>query len=62
MIRRHAAARRPISIPLPASENEQPQAAKAITVSAENSLSIRSRAQVRASNTVHAPMERTDRI
>src|SRR5205823_377914 len=57
---RQAAARRPISIPLAASENEQPQAAKPITVKAENSRSNRSSAQVRASNTVEAAIERTD--
>ena len=42
-ITRIAAASRPISMPLPASEKEQPQAAKVITVSVENSLSSRSK-------------------
>jgi hypothetical protein len=39
-ITRNAAAKRPISIPLLASEKEQPHAAKALTVRVEKSLSI----------------------
>ena len=61
IITRIAAASRPISMPLLASEKEQPQAAKVSTVSVENSLSSPSNAQVRASNAVDTPMETTDR-
>ena len=53
---RKAAARRPISIPLLASENEQPHAAKVITVSVVKTRSSRRRVQVRASSAVDAEM------
>ena len=58
---RNAAARRPISIPLLASEKEQPQAAKVITVRVANTWSSRSRAQVLASSAVVAAMQSADR-
>src|ERR1035437_4391372 len=57
---RNAAAKRPISIPLLASEKEQPHAAKVSTVRVEKSLSNRRRAQVLPSNTVDAQMQSTD--
>jgi len=47
---------------LPASEKEQAQAAKAITVKVEKSRSNRRRAQVLASTTVVAQMQSADRI
>ena len=48
-------------MPLPASPKEQPQAAKATTVSVANSLSNRRSAQVLASSTVVAQMLSADR-